>query len=50
MLVLATDVLLCSVIIPFSDLKPCANKYILELWQAEWDITKYNNKMCIALI
>ena len=22
---------------PFSDLKPCTNKYILELWQSEWD-------------
>ena len=24
-------------LIPFSDLKSRANKYILELWQAEWD-------------
>ena len=24
-------------LIPFSDLKSCANKYILELWQSEWD-------------
>ena len=24
-------------LILFSDLKPCANKYILELWQSEWD-------------
>ena len=24
-------------LIPFSDLKPCTNKYILELWQSEWD-------------
>ena len=23
--------------IPFSDLKPRTNKYILELWQSEWD-------------
>ena len=23
--------------IPFSDLKPCTNKYVLELWQSEWD-------------
>ena len=23
--------------IPFSDLKPHTNKYILELWQSEWD-------------
>ena len=23
--------------IPFSDLNSCANKYILELWQSEWD-------------
>ena len=23
-------------LIPFSDLKSCANKYILELWQSEW--------------
>ena len=25
-----------SVEIPFSDLKPRTNKYILELWQSEW--------------
>ena len=24
-------------LIPFSDLKPRTNKYILELWQSEWD-------------
>ena len=24
-------------LIPFSDLKSRANKYILELWQSEWD-------------
>ena len=24
-------------LIPFSDLKSCTNKYILELWQSEWD-------------
>ena len=24
-------------LIPFSDLKPCTNKYILELWQSDWD-------------
>ena len=24
-------------LIPFSDLKSCANKYILESWQSEWD-------------
>ena len=24
-------------LIPFSDLKSYANKYILELWQSEWD-------------
>ena len=24
-------------LIPFSDLKPHTNKYILELWQSEWD-------------
>ena len=24
-------------LIPFSDLKRCTNKYILELWQSEWD-------------
>ena len=24
-------------LIPFSDLKPRTNKYILELWQPEWD-------------
>ena len=24
-------------LIPFSDLKSCANKYVLELWQPEWD-------------
>ena len=24
-------------LIPFSDLKSCANKNILELWQSEWD-------------
>ena len=24
-------------LIPFSDLKPCTNKYILEMWQSEWD-------------
>ena len=24
-------------LIPFSDLKPRTNKYILELWQTEWD-------------
>ena len=24
-------------LIPFSDLKPRTDKYILELWQAEWD-------------
>ena len=24
-------------LIPFSDLKPSTNKYILELWQSEWD-------------
>ena len=24
-------------LIPFSDLKSCANKHILELWQSEWD-------------
>ena len=24
-------------LIPFSDLKPRTNKYILELWQFEWD-------------
>ena len=27
-------------LIPFSDLKSCANKYILELWQSElWEIS-----------
>ena len=30
-------------LIPFSDLKPCTNKYILELWQAEWDEFPENN-------
>ena len=24
-------------LIPFSDLKPLTDKYILELWQSEWD-------------
>ena len=24
-------------LIPFSDLKPHTDKYILELWQSEWD-------------
>ena len=24
-------------LITFSDLKSCVNKYILELWQSEWD-------------
>ena len=24
-------------LIPFSDLKSCANNYILKLWQSEWD-------------
>ena len=24
-------------LIPFSDLKSCTNKYILKLWQSEWD-------------
>ena len=24
-------------LIPFSDLKSCTNKYILQLWQSEWD-------------
>ena len=24
-------------LIPFSDLKPRTNKYILEMWQSEWD-------------
>ena len=23
--------------IPFSDLKPCLNNYIFELWQRDWD-------------
>ena len=24
-------------LIPFSGLKSCVNKYVLELWQSEWD-------------
>ena len=24
-------------LIPFTDLKSCINKYLLELWQLEWD-------------
>ena len=31
-------------LIPFSDLKSHANKYILELWQSEWDEFPGNNK------
>ena len=31
--------------IPFSDLKPRTNKYILELWQSEWD-EFLENKLC----
>ena len=30
------------VLIPFSDLKPCTNKYILGLWQSEWDESPEN--------
>ena len=29
--------------IPFSDLKPCTNKYILELWQSEFPENKLHN-------
>ena len=29
-------------LIPFSDLKSRANKYILELWQSEWDESPEN--------
>ena len=32
-------------LIPFSDLKPRTNKYILELWQSEWDEFP-ENKLC----
>ena len=45
-------------LIPFSDLKPRTNKYILELWQSEWDEFPENKlykifpvlKECIYLV
>ena len=37
-------------LIPFSDLKSCTNKYILELWQSEWDEFLENKLYKIFLI
>ena len=35
-------------LIPFSDIKACTNKYMLELWQSEWDEFPKNklHKVC----
>ena len=37
-------------LIPFSDLKPRTNKYILELWQSEWDEFPENKLYKIFLV
>ena len=29
-------------LIPLSDLKPRLNKYLLDLWQTEWDVYPHN--------